>query len=135
MKAKDFILKVVNEIEEGFFELIDFKPYMSYTSRIDFILGDAEILRPTGVNDITRKMIYEHYIIEVEEMIGDKRKYTCVVYYNDSRARFEAKEIRTDIKYIHLLDILNSLCKIKILGNTYQNKELLNNISLEDFFK
>lgn len=28
MKAKDFNLKVVNEIEEGKFELIDFKPYM-----------------------------------------------------------------------------------------------------------
>lgn len=126
MKAKDFTLKVVNEVEEGVFELIDFKPYMSYTNIIDFILEDAEILRPTGVKDLEREMIYENYIIEVEEMVGNKRKYMCVVYYNDSKTRFEAKEIRADMKYIHLMEILNSLCIIRILGNTYQNKDLLN---------
>lgn len=125
MKAKDFTLKVVNEINDNEFELLDFKPYMSYESFIGCILGDTEILRPTGVIDIEYKMIYENYIIEVEEMIGDKRKYKCVVKYNSSKARFEAKEIRIDIKYIHQMDILNSLCKLKVIGNIYQNKDLL----------
>ena len=49
MKAKDLVLKVVNEIEEGKFEFNDFKPYMSYESFIGCILADAEILRPTGL--------------------------------------------------------------------------------------
>ena len=125
MKAKDFTLKVVNEINDNEFELLDFKPYMSYESFIGCILGDTEILRPTGVIDIEYKMIYENYIIEVEEMIGDKRKYKCVVKYNSSKAIFEAKDIRIDIKYIHQMDIFNSLCKLKVIGNIYQNKDLL----------
>lgn len=125
MKAKDFTLKAVNEIDENKFELVDFKPYITYTSCINCILGDAEILRPTGIKDIEGKMIYENYIIEVEEMIGDKRKYKCVIEYNDTKARFEAKEIRTDMKYIHVFEILNSLCSLKIIGNIYQNKDLL----------
>ncbi|MDR3598423.1 YopX family protein [Clostridium sp.] len=126
MKAKDFTLKVVNEIDKDKFELIDFKPYMTYASSIDCILGDAEILRPIGITDVEGDMIYENYIIEVEEMIGDKRKYKCIVQYNDSKARFEAKEIRKDMKYIHVFEILNSLCVLKIIGNVYQNKGLLN---------
>lgn len=125
MKAKDFTLKVVNEIAKDKFELVEFKPYMTYASYINCILGDAEILRPTGVKDIEGKMIYEDYIIEVEEMIGDKRKYKCIVSYNSSKARFEAKELRSDMRYIHQMDILNNLCKLKIIGNIYQDKELL----------
>lgn len=125
MKAKDFTLKVVNEIEDNNFEILNFKPYMSYESFIGRILGDAEILRPTGITDVEDDMIYENYIIEVEEMIGDKRKYKCIVQYHDSKARFEAKEIRKDMKYIHVFEILNSLCKLKIIGNVYQNPELL----------
>ncbi|MBB6625239.1 hypothetical protein H7E67_17625 [Clostridium gasigenes] len=125
MKAKDFTLKVVNEIDEDKFELVEFKPYMTYASCINCILGDAEILRPTGIKDIEGKMIYENYIIEVEERIGDKRKYKCIVKYNDFKARFEAKEIRTDISYTHKMDILNSMCWLKVVGNIYQNKELL----------
>ncbi|WP_061313829.1 YopX family protein [Clostridium botulinum] len=125
MKAKDFTLKVVNEIEDNNFEILKFKPYMSYESFIGGILGDAEILRPTGITDVEDDMIYENYIIEVEEMIGDKRNYKCIVQYNDSKSRFEAKEIRKDMKYIHVFEILNSLCKLKIIGNIYQNPELL----------
>lgn len=125
MKAKDLTLKVVNEKNDNEFELLDFKPYMTYESFIGCIIGDSEILRPTGIKDIEGTMTYENYIIEVEELIGDKRKYKCLVEYNDSKAKFEAKEIRTDIKYIHQMDILSGLCKLKVIGNIYQNPELL----------
>lgn len=125
MKAKDLVLKVVNQLDKDEYELIEVAPTMKYEEIVGMVLEDAEILRPTGIKDIEGKVIYENYIIEVEEMIGDKRKYNCIVKYNDSKARFEAREIRTDIKYIHQMDILNSLCKLKVIGNIYQNEELL----------
>lgn len=127
MKAKDFKLKVVNEIENGKFEIEEFMPFMAYEDFVGCILGDAEILRPTGIYDIEGNMIYENYIIKVEDidMLGNRRVYKCVINYNDSDAKFEAKEIRSDMKYIHQLSTLNCLCKLKIVGNIYQNNELL----------
>ncbi|WMJ81947.1 YopX family protein [Clostridium sp. MB40-C1] len=125
MKAKDLTLRVVNETEKDKFEIKEFKPYITYESFIGCILGDAEILRPIGIKDVGEKMIYENYIIAVEEITGDKRKYKCVIKYNDITARFEAIEIRKDMKYIHMMNILNGLCKLKVIGNIYQNPELL----------
>lgn len=127
IKAKDFNLKVVNEIEENEFELLDFKPYMEYKDFVGRILADAEILRPTGIVDINGLMIYENYIIDVKDtdMLGNTENYKCIVTYNESKARFEATELRADVKYIHTMEILNGLCKLKVIGNIYQNKELL----------
>lgn len=64
MKAKDLVLKVVNQTDDGKFELLEFSPCMDNEELIKYILADAEILRPTGEKDIKGKEIYEGDIVE-----------------------------------------------------------------------
>ena len=66
MKAKDLILRVVNEVEKGKFEIKEFKPYMNYENFIGTILADAEILRPTGLKDRQGREIYEGDYLGIE---------------------------------------------------------------------
>lgn len=127
MKAKDLTLRVVNETKDGRFEIKEFKPYMAYETFIGCILNNAEILRPTGVLDTEGNMIYENCIIEAKDNIFASeiiKKY--VIKYNDSKAKFEVEEIGKDIKHTYQLSTLNSLCRLKIIGNIYQNDESLN---------
>lgn len=69
MKAKEFTLKVVNEVRKGKFEIKEFKPYMSYESFIGCILGEAEILKSTGLTDKNDNAIYEGDIVEIGDFI------------------------------------------------------------------
>ncbi|WP_010295949.1 YopX family protein [Clostridium senegalense] len=84
MKAKELTLRVVNEIEEGKFELKEFKPYMTYESFIGCILGEAEILRPTGRKDRNNREIYESDYLGVELEYDEFINPMCVTW-NDKK--------------------------------------------------
>lgn len=86
MKAKDLILKIVNEIDKGKYEILEFKPYMAYESFIGCILADAEILLPTGIKDKNRNMIYQGDYLCVNGKNGkdeDYRRPVCVEFNKD----------------------------------------------------
>jgi len=84
-----------------------------------------EVMQYIGLKDKKRAEIYEMDIIEIEELIGDKRKYKCIVEYNSLKARYEAREIRKDMTYVHELYVLNCMSEIKVIGNIYDNPLLV----------
>jgi uncharacterized phage protein (TIGR01671 family) len=105
MKAKDLKLRVVNEIEEGIFEVKEFKPYMNYESFVGCILADAEILSPTGLKDKNGIDIYEGDII--------------IPRYNG----FSAFEVKFEKGKFNVSDFKTDSCEV--IGDIYQNKYLL----------
>ena len=131
MKANDLVLRVVNEIEEGKFEIKEFKPHMEYESFISCILADTEILRPTGLIDRNGKEIYEHDIVAYSdscESIGYsyERDEFCnygKVVWVEEYARFDVTN-RNDVDSEDVWDP----DEIKIIGNIYENPELLDKI-------
>lgn len=120
MEAKHLTLMVVNEIEEGKFEIKEFKPYMTYESFVGCILGDAKILRPTGLKDKNDKEIYEGYIVRYfnneENGIFEVKYDSCKFYGLWIEATF--LDISTDLFY------LGCSKELEIIGNIYQNPEL-----------
>lgn len=113
MKAKDLVLRVVNEVEEGKFEIKEFKPYMTYESFIGTILADAEILRPTGLKDRLGREIYEGDYLGVELDYEEFNNPLCVTW-DDENSRWSlcingCNEYNLDDFYDYL-----------IIGNEYQ---------------
>ena len=128
MKAKDLVLKVVNEVKDGKYEIEEFKPYMTYQNFIGCILGDAEILRPTGVEDVTGKEIYEKDIVTYN--------YNIYGIHYEGVGKVEYKKGKFIIKWRR--EIVNGKCerenseeslsrisKLEIVGNVYQTPEFL----------
>lgn len=80
MKAKDLVLRVVNEIENGKYEIREFKPYMGYESFVGCITGDAEILLPTGIKDEKGNMIYKGDYLCISGEDEDYKNPICVEF-------------------------------------------------------
>lgn len=125
MKAKELKLRVVNEIEEGKFEIKEFKPYMTYESLIGCILGDAEILRATGLVDKNGKEIYEGDILKFYNDVDYilKPSYTEVIFDNGA---FYCKHFKYGVEYLGNMDVDDM--DITVGGNVYENPELLKEV-------
>lgn len=127
MKANDLVLRVVNEIEEGKFEIKEFKPHMEYESFISYILADAEILRPTGLKDRNGKDIYEGDIVKTHE------GYLMKVIWNDSgfklmfkfKRTYQGEEYWETRKDISLNGSDDKRWGCEVVGNIYENPTLL----------
>lgn len=146
MKAIDLVLRVVNEVEKGKFEIEEFKPHMEYESFIGCILADSEILRPTGLKDINGIEIYEGDIIKCE--VKDKSTKCEEAYALDKFGfRCVCEDIKKTVNY--KIEFWNSLynygyrvrngkanfmitqgilhtIKAEIVGNIYNDSDLLN---------
>lgn len=117
MKAKDFKLRVVNEVEEGKFEFKDFKPYVTYESFVGCILGDAEILRPTGIKDINGKEIYEGHIVR-DNSLSDDSDYIYEICFEDGA--FISKWLGKFDDYLYEVK-----GELEIIGDIFNNPELI----------
>lgn len=131
MKAKDLVLRVVNEIEEGKFEIEEFKPYMSYESFIGCILGDAEILRPTGFKDKHGKEIFEGDIVSFLDSsdCSTESGYDFYEYMNYgevywSECGFFDITNREDVEFEDRF----YAPELEILGNKFKNPNLLDTL-------
>ena len=122
MKAKDLVLKVVNETEDGKYEIKEFKSYMTYESFVGNILADAEILRPTGIKDVTGKQIYEGDIVEFYNDVYYilKPGIAKIIY---ELGAFQMVNERYGADYLGNMDI-DDMC-IRVIGNIYENPKLL----------
>ena len=79
-------------------------------------LKDIELMQFTGLKDKNGKEIYEGDIIRV---IGDPERYE--IFWNERFATFELKYTGNSLGYT-----INSYEKVEVIGNIYENPELLN---------
>ncbi len=136
MKSKELTLRVVNETEEGKFEVKEFKPYMSYESFIGCILGDAEILRPTGLRDKHDNAIYEGDIVEIGDFIYSIKfeigSFMLIRCSDETDMYAEFDNCWNDDVYplcqLHWESNADEdiLYNCEIIGHVYENPELLN---------
>lgn len=135
MKAKECTLKVVNEVRKGKFEIKEFRPYMSYESFIGCILGEAEILKSTGLKDKNDNAIYEGDIVEIGDFIyfikfeiGSFMLVRCSDK-TDMYAEFDNcwNDDVYPLSQLHWESNAEEdiLYNCEIIGNIYENPELL----------
>lgn len=77
---------------------------------------DTDPNQYTGLKDINGKEVYDGDIIEFEG-------FYSVVYYNENSAAFKVKEL-SGLGDIFLGDVTRNR-KIELIGNIYQNLELM----------
>lgn len=91
---------------------------------IDFCLSDGVLIQCTGLRDKNGTLIYEGDILQYEAEI--KANYS-IVYFD--KAEFRVKEYLTICAKNPLIFGVDNYIKMRsceIIGNIYQNKELLN---------
>lgn len=105
MKAKDLTLKAVNKLEDGTYEIKEFKPYKEYQNFIGNIKEDTDILMPTGITDEKGNMIYsgdylcvggeeEDYIHPICVEWNDHKEKWCL--YINGCEEFEMDDFYSD---------------------------------------
>ncbi|MGG7058436.1 YopX family protein [Clostridium tertium] len=128
MKAQNLKLKVVNEIKKDEYELVSFKPYMEFESLIGCIVGEAEILRSTGIKDKNGINVYEgdlihyHFDEDIKGIVkygeyknpSDDIHASHIGFYVDFEGYIHKNSMRKDLGY--WLKV-SSVC-----GNIYKNK-------------
>lgn len=129
MKAKDLVLKVVNQTDDGKFKFLEFSPCMDNEKLVKYILADAEILRPTGEKDINGKEIYEGDIVEfITERYHDNNKILYPKVFRSEVIYSDGGFVITENN--HLDTWLAAMTQgkdilIEVIGNKFENPELI----------
>ena len=111
MQAVEMKLRVVNEVKEGEYELIEFSPCIEYEGLIGLITEEAEILRSTGVKDKKGVEIYEGDYLEV--VAYDEVVEPLLVKWNEDKACW-------GLWYKYFKYDLYEVSECLIIGNKYQ---------------
>jgi len=99
------------------------------TDEVQFFEGEVELLEYTGLDDKNEQEVYEGYILEFNLNIGNGKVEAIkvpVIYYTCEFAIFI--DDYENSFYLSLSDLVGELGQdFKVLGNIYQNPELLQN--------
>ena len=108
--------------------IMDYNPLTSWEEHINDVLksdGSVIFMQFTGLHDKNGKEIYEGDIVEIQCLgYKDKFKTKAVVEWNEKNAGFDMRIIGIPIKP------LDEHKSNKILGNIYENGDLLNETNL-----
>ena len=80
-----------------------------------------DVMQYTGIKDIHSERVFERDIVKIILTQGDKTRIGEVIYYEDN-ACFLVETAKGDYFTFMPSDIKS----VEVLGNIYQNKELLN---------
>jgi uncharacterized phage protein (TIGR01671 family) len=106
----------------------------NYNGPVDELFDEREwrILVPsqfTGMKDCNNKEIWEGDIIEFERPLTkkDSKKYTAIIYYEDAAYLIKTKDMEGTLTYGLLHDLSDCIYnwKVKVIGNKFQNLELI----------
>lgn len=92
----------------------------------EVFVGFYTLMQYTGLKDVNDKDICEGDLLKVKSYsFHHLEKYTYEVYYNDQSMRFK---LRNNIPYPHNIDDDSTgLHSFEIIGNIYQNPEMIKN--------
>ncbi len=92
--------------------------------------GDIKLMQYTGLKDRNGKEIYEGDILAVDNIIEDEMtsrhlRTICVVYFNEEAGAYYIKDVTQNDEYSieHFIDEVSY--DFSIIGNIYDNPELL----------
>ena len=95
--------------------------------------GHFEIMQYTGLKDKNGKEIYEGDIVEYDDICSDAhilktgKKDRGVITWIEKRCQLMPQEIRENVKGGHYIAHWEFLTSIEVIGNIYENPELLKN--------
>ena len=96
----------------------DTRPYSSH--RFLGYRKDWEVMQFTGLKDKNGKEIYEGDII-----LNDMSEHSSFVSWDEILFSFISNEIESNT-WVHLYEILEDINCYEVIGNIYENKDLLN---------
>ena len=99
-----------------------FEDWRAYEDGVEF---EAPIMQYTGLHDKNRKEIYEGDIVITPDCLDVMDDW--IVTYSDECCAFMLQSPQNDTYFESLSDYLDD---IKIIGNIYENPELLNESSI-----
>lgn len=104
-----------------------FETFLTYQKEIWEALTNGEkIYQSTGLKDINGTLIYEGDIIKY--MYYNPERYTkWIVVFNQNTLEFGLKGCGND-GYIRLTNYSTINNRIEVIGNIFQNKELINEV-------
>ena len=103
-------------------EMIHWNQYKSEMVSNDFVDDNLKIMQCTGLKDIKGRDIYEGDIIEFKPFSKDESENYVVRYIADEASFRGIKEKKSSIK---VLSLINSQQGLKVLGNIFENPELV----------
>lgn len=102
--------------------MIDWEQYKNELVSNDFIdhgKGPLVIMQWTGAEDINGKEIYEGDLVKVGVC-----NLECQIYYSNKMQAFMLKDLNP--KYEDSINFMSQFNNYKIIGNIYENPELMN---------
>ncbi len=115
----DVLLMDFESKNDGYANIRFFTSDKKYFYETTYNIGDDDIkiLQYTGIKDVDGIEIYEGYIVECDDFLG-------VVEYRENAGVYVIGNKQLN-KCIAFMDVFMNKAKVKVIGNIYENPDLL----------